>query len=269
MSKLSTYTRLIPLIIGAAAVSMTAPVSMGQGKADKEEEEEEFEEAQLYFELNDTDGDLGFHGLIDGDAWKSLEISDPDERTLMNIVVRGALRRQGMTEIFFESDEPSFDELTPEEFFLRFPEGEYEIEGVTLEGDELDGEVELSHVMAGPPATVMVNDQVSAVNCDAEDLPVVSEPVTISWSAVTQSHPTIGTPGVAVTVQQYQVVGEIEREGETPDPAVFTVDLPASVTSFTFPEDFTALADGEIKFEIVTKLDNGNQTAVESCFELE
>lgn len=268
MSKLIDYTRLIPLLVGAAAVSLTVPVSAGQGKASKKGEEQEFEEAQLYFELNDTDGDLGIHGLIDGDAWKSLEISDQNERTLMNILVRGALRRQGMTEIFFESEEPRFDELTPAQFFARFPEGEYEIEGVTLEGDELEGEVELSHVMAGPPGNVMVNDQASALNCDAE-LPVVSEPVTISWDAVTQSHPSIGTPGVAVTVQQYQVVGEIEREGATPDPAVFSVDLPSNVTSFEFPEDFTGLADGEIKFEIVTKLDNGNQTAVESCFELE
>jgi len=233
------------------------------------QEAEEFDEAQLYFELNDTDGDLGFHGLIDGDAWKRLEISDPDERTLMNILVRGALRRQGMTEIFFESDEPRLTELPADEFFARFPEGTYEIEGVTLEGGELEGEVELSHVMAAPPSNVMVNDEASAVNCDAEELPVVSEPVTISWDGVTQSHPTIGTPGVAVTVQQYQVVGEISREGETPEELVFAVDLPAGVTSFEFPEDFTGLADGEIKFEIVTKLDNGNQTAVESCFELE
>ena len=39
----------------------------------------EFEEAQLYFELNHTDGDLGFQGLMDGDAWKSLEIEGRSE----------------------------------------------------------------------------------------------------------------------------------------------------------------------------------------------
>jgi hypothetical protein len=41
------------------------------------------------------------------------------------------------------------------------------------------------------------------------------------------------------------------------------------VTIFEFPESFTALAEDEMKFEIVTKLTNGNQTAVESCFEIE
>lgn len=270
MKQSNGWTKLLPFAIGAAAVVMTANAGIrhnGGDAGDEDEEELEFDEAHLYFELNDTDGDLGIHGLVDGDAWKLLKIEDPNERELMNISVRGSLRRQGMTEFFFESDEPRFDELPPAKFFRRFPEGTYEIEGLTLDGEELEGEVELSHVLAGPPANVMVNGEPSAVNCDAE-LPVVSEPVTISWSPVTLSHPTLGTTGVAVTVQQYQFVGEFDREG-TPDQLVFVVDLPPDVTSFEMPEDFTGLAEDEIKFEIVTKLDNGNQTAVESCFELE
>jgi hypothetical protein len=185
----------------------------------------------------------------------------------MNIWIRNNLRRQGMTEIFFESDEPSFDELSPAAFLNRFPPGIYEIEGITLDNEELEAEVRLSHVLAGPPGNIKVNGIASAKNCDAV-LPVVSEPVTLDWNAVTKSHPTIGRTGVDVTVQQYQVVGEIEREGQTPEVLVFAVDLPRNVTAFEFPEDFTALADGEMKFEIVTKLTNGNQTAVESCFEI-
>lgn len=256
--------KLIPFAIGAVAIAAAQAGSSGHVSA---AEELEFEVAQIYLELNDTDGDLGLHGLIDGDAWKSLEIESPNEQVLMNAWIRGALRRQGMTEFFFESAEPSFDELPPRIFFKRFPEGTYEIDGITLEGNELEGEVELSHVLAGPPANIMVNGEPSAANCDAE-LPVVGEPVTIDWDPVTQSHPTLGTTGVAVVVQKYELVGEIEREGETPDVLVFKVDLPPDVTSFEFPEGFTGMADGEIKFEIVTRLDNGNQTAVESCFEI-
>ncbi len=262
------YLKLIPLAIGAIAVAMVARAGDVGGGDEEDEEELEFSEAQLYFELNDTDGDLGIHGKIDGDAWKSLAIENPLEREVLNVWVRANLRRQGLTEIFFESAEPRFDELPPSKFFQRFPQGTYEIEGITLDGRELDGEVELSHVMAGPPSGVMVNDQVSAVNCDAA-LPVVSEPITLSWDAVTQSHPTIGTPGVAVEVEQYELVAEIERDGQTPDTLVFSARLPADVTSFELPEDFTGLADGEMKFEIITRLDNGNQTAVESCYEIE
>jgi hypothetical protein len=252
--------KLSALAAGTSALLMSAASGVGQ--------ELPFEEAQLYFELNDTDGDLGFHGLIDGDAWKSLEIEGPGETLLMNVWVRNNLRRQGLTEIFFESDEPSFDELSPAQFFNRFPEGIYEVSGVTLDDEELESEIRISHVMPGRPGGIKVNGKTSAPNCDAT-LPVVSEPVTLDWNAVTKSHPTIGKPNVNVTVRSYEVVGEIERENGTPEVLVFSALLPRGVTAFEFPESFTKLADGEMKFEIVTKLVNGNQTAVESCFEIE
>ncbi|MEW8382788.1 MAG: hypothetical protein AB2704_13125, partial [Candidatus Thiodiazotropha taylori] len=41
-----------------------------------------FDEAELFFELNDTDGDLGIHGKVDGDEWKRLVIEDPYERRM-------------------------------------------------------------------------------------------------------------------------------------------------------------------------------------------
>lgn len=269
------------LAIATAAVLATAAqvgVSQDNGDDDDEDEEElEFEEAGLFFELNHTDGDLGLQGFVDGEAWKSLEIAGPEseneeveEPVLMSIWLRNALRRQGLTEFSFESEEPGFDELTPAQFFRRFPAGIYEIEGTTLEGDEIESEIKLSHVMAAPPRNITVNGQPQAPNCDSEELPEVSGPVTINWAPVTQSHPTIGRPNVDVTVQQYQFVGEVEREDRVPEEIVFSVDLPRSVTQFTLPTEFTSLSlDGEVKYEIITKLTNGNLTAVESCFEIE
>ncbi len=262
MNRTMKGRKRVPLAIGACAMAMSAQVGLSQ-----DEGEVPFDEAQLYFELNHTDSDLGIHGLIDGDGWKSLEIEGPNEQLLMNVWIRNNLRKQGITEFFFESEEPNFSELSPAAFFKRFPQGIYEFEGITLEDEELESEIRLSHVMAGPPGSIKVNGKTAAKNCDVA-LPVVSEPVTLDWSPVTKSHPTVGTPNVSVQVQQYEVVGEIEREGQTPDVLVFKVDLPPSVTAFEFPEDFTGMADGEMKFEIVIKLRNGNQTAVESCFEI-
>jgi hypothetical protein len=262
--------KLIPVAIGAALALAAAQVSLGQENVDEEEEELEFEEADLFLELNDTDGDLGLQGFVEGDAWKRLEIEGPGETELMNIWVRNALRRQGLSEFFFESDEPGFDELSPAAFLRRFPQGIYEIEGITLEGEEIESEVFLSHVLAGPPpGNIKVNGQNSAVNCDAPNLPVVTEPVTLNWNPVTQSHPTIGRPGVEVFVHHYEVVGEIEREGGTPEELVFSAILPRFRTKFEFPVDFTSLAEDEMKWELITVLGNGNKTAVESCFEIE
>ena len=231
---------------------------------DDDEPAEPFDEARIYLELNDTDGDLGIHGLVDGDAWAQLEIESPNERQQLKLMAKGSMRQHGLTELFFESDEPKFpDELPLDEFFSRFPAGAWEISGVTIEGDELESVVELSHVLAAPPANVKLNDQEAAENCDVDPLPVVAEPVTIRWDPVTQSHPTIGAPGL-IEVVQYQLVVE-DEENEFP---IFSVELPSDVTSFELPEDFTALGEA-FKFEIVVRTETGNQTAVESCFEIE
>ncbi len=188
----------------------------------------------------------------------------------MNVWLRTSLRRQGLTEFFFESDEPSFDELSPRQFLRRFPPGIYEIEAVTLDGEEFEAEVRLSHVLAGPPQQCHGQWQATARRTAMETLPVVSAPVTIDWTPVTKSHPTIGTPSVAVNVMQYQFVGEIEREDRVPEEIVFSADLPRRQDTIHLSGGVHGLSiDGEVKYEIITKLNNGNQTAVESCFELE
>src|SRR4030095_11535134 len=94
----------------AAVLATAAQTGMGQANDDDDDEDEEeleFEEADLFFELNDTDGDLGLQGFVDGEAWKSLEIEGPEtnnedeEKVLMSIWLRNALRRQGLTEVLF------------------------------------------------------------------------------------------------------------------------------------------------------------------------
>jgi hypothetical protein len=244
----------------ATAVTVAASAGNGPGK---DEEEIPFDEARLFFELNDTDGDLGIHGLIDGDEWKRLEIEDPNDVRMLDVLVRGRLRRQGLTEIFFESAEPPFDELAPKQFFKRFPEGIYDIGGITLDGRELDSEVRLSHVLAAPAANIRVATIPAAANCDVEPLPSVSGPVIIDWDPVTKSHPTIGKSG-RVAVDHYELI--VERE--EPQLLIFSVMLPPEVTEFEVPEGFIALGDS-FKFEIIVRATTGNQTAVESCFEVE
>jgi hypothetical protein len=225
-----------------------------------------FAAANIFFELNHTDGDLGIHALIDGDAWKRLEIEGPREREMLDIRVKGRLRRQGLTEVFFESAEPSFDELKPRRFFRRFPEGEYEIEGMTIDGYELESTAVVTHLLPAPPANIRVSGIPAAENCDADELPSVdgSQPVIISWDPVTLSHPELGRMGEPIEVVKYQVV--VERED--PTLLIFSVDLPPGVTEVEIPARFIALGE-EFKFEILVREASGNQTAVESCFEVD
>ena len=114
-------------------------------------EELEFEESFLYFELNNTDGDLGIHSKVDGDEWSEIRLEDPTGRSLIEIVNKGGMAIQGLTELFFESAEPTFDELNPADFFARFPEGLYEWSGITTSGDEIEGEAYLSHKIPAAP----------------------------------------------------------------------------------------------------------------------
>lgn len=277
--------RKIPIILMAAAMSTSTLVFAN-------EEEGELEEAELFFELNDTDGDLGIHGFADGDGWKELKIVGPDERKLLDVDVKSRLKRQGLTELFFESAEPCFpsvpecdDPLDPQTFFDRFQEGIYEIEAETLDGEELENEVYLSHIIPAAPVVTSVGGEEPAENCDADELPAVNpdDGVTIVWELVTMSHASLPPGSEIVDISEdviyYEFVAEID---ETPYKS--TSIVPANVNEWTIPEEFIDLLEGlkdeegepieEIKFEILVRVDNGdgnpgNKSAVESCFEIE
>lgn len=241
--------------------------------AGEHEEEATLAESEIFFELNNTDGDLGIHGLIDGDAWKRLRIEDHNERTMLDIHVKSRLRKQGLTEIFFESAEPPFESddpedvtLAPAEFFARFPAGTYEVETITTEGEEQEGEAEITHIMPAPPV-IKVNGEAAAEDCDSvlPEIPA-GDVVTISWEPVTEAHPDLGADlpvGEVLDIVNYEVVVEID---ETPYRT--STILPSDATEFVVPNEILELTegDGEVKFEVLVREASYNQTAVESCF---
>ena len=255
-------------LFGSVAAFLAAPAI-----AEDHDEEIEWDVAEVFFELNNTDGDLGIHALIDGEPWKRLNIEDVNERRIFGASVRSRLRRQGLTEIFFESAEPTFDELAPETFFRRFPEGTYEVEGISLDGLEIESEVEITHAMPAPPVPT-VNGVPAATQCDDEepgyDAPVIdADEYVIAWQPVTMTHPTLGDPQNApgLVIVNYQVV--VETELETPDgeefETIFSVILPPDVTEMTIPEEFMEQGD-TFKYEVLAREESWNQTAIESCF---
>jgi len=217
---------------------------------------QQFEVAEIFFELNDTDGDIGIQALIDGEPWTDLEIDGPGDSTLLNIVSRGRLARQAMTELFFESAEPDFEEERPSDFFRRFPEGRYHIDARAQEGGRIQSSAVLSHVLAARPSNIRLNNVAAARSCD-DPPPMVAPPVMIDWDPVTQSHSSLGKTG-PVTISRYQLF--VEREGVN-----FSLDLPPSVTQFEVPRGVTDLGK-DFKFEIIARTATGNNTAVESCF---
>ena len=263
-----------PVLLATSVVAffMAAPATWADDDDDDDDDETiPFEEAEVFFELNNTDGDLGIHSAVDGGPWKKLEMEGPNGRDLLKIKARGRLRRQGLTQLFFESAEPTFDELDPAVFFARYPEGEYEIEGVTLDGEELESTTELTHLMPAPPDPT-VNGLTYDKDCEDDVVVEVTPPIEIVWPAVNSCHPTLGTPcGMGeIEIHNYEVVVEADIE-IAPGEEVFvktSTILPPGEMSYVVPDAFIALSD-EWKFEILAREESFNQTAIESCFVIE
>lgn len=228
---------------------------------DADENDASFAVADVFLELNDTDGDLGLQVLIDGDPWKQLEIENPGGKKILQVRASRSLAKQGVNEIFFESAEPSFDELPPDEFLARFPEGIYEVSAKKLGGGELENEVEITHLLPASPANVAANGQLLPLDCEVDAPPSVGSPVTITWDPVEFSHPEIGTINTPIDVDRYEVVVEFEEL----DNAVFTMELGADQTAIDVPAQLIALGD-EFKLGIVAQEASGNRTVIESCF---
>jgi hypothetical protein len=77
---------LMSILLLGGVVAM--PLSSQGGKA------QAFSEAELFFELNDTDGDLGIHASIDGGTWTHITITAPNGRALLNVSSQDNLQTQ-------------------------------------------------------------------------------------------------------------------------------------------------------------------------------
>ena len=127
----------------------------------------DLEECRVFIEINASDGDIGFHALLDAEGWERAKIIDPDGKTIFDERARGALKDQKLTENFFESAEPLCEEalveegeddevVTLPEFLERFPAGPYEfrIRGEDGGGAELAGITMFAHLIPAAPADV-------------------------------------------------------------------------------------------------------------------
>src|SRR3972149_8905688 len=141
---MKSYILVIVAIV--ASLFMVAPVWAGNnGSAIP------FSRAKIIVEFNASAEDVGIQVLVDGEPWKQLRVCSPNGRRVLDITGKRSLGKQGLTELFFESSEPSLVELPLPKFLARFPDGKYELEGETIDGMGLEGTAALSHVIpAGP-----------------------------------------------------------------------------------------------------------------------
>ena len=130
---------------------------------------EDFGECKVLIEINASDGDAGFHFLMDGDDLNSARIRDPDGRKVFEDEAKGPLREQKLTETFAESAEPlcwddgsGEDFVTLAEFLELWTPGEYTFEGSGDDGEKSEGVSELTFALPAAPASVAFDDEVGS-----------------------------------------------------------------------------------------------------------
>ena len=172
-------------------------------------------------------------------------ICSPDGGRLAEFGASGSTEVYGLSELFFEGAEPPLDEQSLDEFFARFPEGNYILAGETVEGEELMSTATFTHDI--PDGPVMISPQ--------EDEEVDLDDAVIAWE------PVIGPPGVEV-VRYELFVGPAEDLCLNVDLAF---ELPPTVTEVRIPPEFL-VAEGGYEFEVLAIEDSGNKTITSGEF---
>jgi hypothetical protein len=211
---------------------------------------ETFSAARILIEVNASAEDGGIQIFVDGNSWNRLEVFDPTGQKVFDVFGSHSIGATGVTELFFESAEPSFQDLPLNQLLVRFPKGNYRFEGVTVDGKRIGGAAALSHSIPAGPRIV--------APAEGATLPGTA-PLAIDWDPVTQPYPGTAQP---VTVTAYQVIVERVK----PKPLIaFNVTLPATVTRITVPAEFVQ-ANADYKFEVLAIEQGGNQTITEGSF---
>ncbi len=204
-------------------------------------------DAFIRFEINDTDGDAGVHLFLDGEGWDTMQLTAPNGDVLLNIAGEGSVGMQGMTELFFESAEPSFDVQTLDELLALFPEGRYRFKGTTTKGKKISGKARLNHCIPGGPELIF----------PAEGDEVDPDDAVFTWGEVADP------PGCEIVAYEVLVLcEEIDIE--------LAMTVGADVTSVTIPPEYIGQGSGEeCKWEVLAIEAGGNQTISETEFEVE
>ncbi len=111
-----SFGKLVMAAALSCLVSYPALARQGNGNGP---DEIPFEIARLIIEYNATDEDVGVQVLLDGGSYDELNIFGPEGNRLLKIEATSSLQKQGLTELFFESSEPTLDEVPLEDSFWR------------------------------------------------------------------------------------------------------------------------------------------------------
>jgi hypothetical protein len=212
-----------------------------------------FGEAKFLIEHNSTDEDTGFQGFVDGEPWKELRIINPQGQVILEVEPSGKLRRLGLTELFFETQEPANDEVPIKDLLAMMPAGKYSFRGTSVAGQPMAATANLTHTIPAGPVIVTPAD---GATVDPSNFAVDWKPVTTTIN------------GGPVDIVAYELIVERDTPVKFPDAfakIVMSVHVPPSVTKVTVPREFLQ-AGTPYKFEVLAIEKSGNQTITAGTF---
>jgi hypothetical protein len=211
---------------------------------------DELDECRVLIEINASDGDIGFHALLDAEGWREARIHDPDGNKIFEESPGKNLREQTLTENFFESAEPpcwweadnedvDWDEdevATLEEFLERFPAGAYEFRNKLEGGEELAGSTILTHVIPAAPVDVDFDGEVITWGYDVEAEEVLGQ-CEVPEGLV-----------IAENLAAFEVV--LEPEDDEFSAFKFTVQVPPEVNQVSVPTEYLMALPEETELKV-------------------
>ena len=279
MSGITPKLRILPMAVTAIVMGATASVAMATEPCG------DFGECKAIIEINSSDGDIGFHFLMDGDDLNFAMIYDPNGAKIFQDHAKGLLMEQKMTETFVESAEPlcwespdaeeDDDIVTLEDFLDLWAAGEYVFIGSADEGEKSEGKTELTYMLPAAPdeESLEYDDATGVISWEGgEDLGNCADTARLTGlvgAGVLPVHPK------DVTVDEWEVV--LEPDVEDGDPLgslVFSMRVAGDIGDITglkvtVPPEYLGYFEpntpGKIEVGAIGGNDNATFTEVEIC----
>ena len=210
--------------------------------------------AKLFIEHNATDEDTGVHGAFEDDGWSELCVYDPTGKQVLAVKPQGQLGDLTMSGIFFESREPPNSEFSLADLMTAFPEGKYEVRGISFDGTGLTGFATFTHAI--PAAPVITFPALVLDAKDAANAVVPTANLVVTWQQVT------GTiSGAPITITGYEVIitKNVKEDPNGFSRPTFDVHLSPTQNALSVPVQF--IEPGTVyELEVLALEKSGNQT---------
>ena len=210
--------------------------------------------AKLIIENNAGDGDMGVHGYLDDHGWREICLYDPSGNLIVHIKPEAQFHDLGLSGVFWVSVEPEMAEWGYVDLKAAFPEGEYPVKAIALDGTGLVGAAHFTTIVPSMPEIL---EPATVPEPDEGDVPVIPPgDLVVRWNPVTTS-----LDGRPITIVGYQVT--VEKHNYD-DPHGFTrpaydIHLGPDHTELTVPASFFDAAS-TYEIELLAIETSGNQT---------